>query len=112
EPAIDPLTPQNNHAICNASPRFNWGPVVIDKIELARRVRMWGNYKKRSERDMAAIQSVEVQAMNEFGRPARFIITDARQNHYSLMAEEFRSACNWDAGKTAGAPVLYSSFAK
>jgi stage II sporulation protein D len=121
EPYIEPLGEQNNHAICNASPRFTWGPVVIPKDELTRRVRAWGAYKKRPERDMAAITAVEVQNSNSWGRPTRFAITDARQNHYILLAEEFRSACNWDANnekvapKGNGAPpppTLYSSFVK
>jgi stage II sporulation protein D len=119
EPSIEPLSGQNNQAICNASPKFNWGPVVIGKEELTRRVRAWGVYKKRAERDIGAIKSVEVQATNPWGRPVRFSISDAR-NKYMLMSEEFRSACNWDANgpgspsTKAGtpAPVLYSSFVK
>jgi stage II sporulation protein D len=119
ESPIEPLSDQNNQAICNASPKFNWGPVVIGKEELTRRVKAWGAYKKRAERDIGPIKSVEVQALNSWGRPTRFTITDAR-NRYSLMAEEFRSACNWDANNATvkektgvnQPPVLFSSFVK
>lgn len=117
EPFSEPLQEQNNHAICNAAPKFNWGPVVIDKQELTRRIRAWGAYKKRPEKDMGPIKEVVLQQVNAFGRPTRFAITDAKNLSYSLQAEEFRSACNWDAknpavtkGKTPA--TLYSSFVK
>jgi stage II sporulation protein D len=119
ETPIEPLGGQNNQAICNASPKFSWGPVVIGKEELTRRVRAWGAYKKRAERDMGPIKSVEVQDLSPWGRPTHFLISDAR-NTYRLMAEEFRSACNWDANNAAikektgvnQPPVLFSSFVK
>jgi stage II sporulation protein D len=119
KPFLEVLQEQNNHAICNAAPRFTWGPVVIGKQELTRRFRAWGNYKKRPEKDMTTITEVVVQAGNVFGRPTRFLVTDSRKLGYSLLAEEFRSACNWDANNAfyapkdkSPAPILYSSFVR
>ena len=116
DPFSEPLQDQNNHAICNASPKFNWGPVVISKVELTRRMRAWGAYKNMPAKNMDTIKEVMLQQVNAWGRPTRFAITDAKNNSYSLQAEEFRSACNWDAKSTAvkGKPpvILYSSFVK
>jgi stage II sporulation protein D (peptidoglycan lytic transglycosylase) len=116
---IEPLHDQNNNAICNASPRFNWGPVVIGKEELTRRIRAWGKYKNLPERDMVTLKDAALLKVNAWGRPAQFVITDARNNKYRLLAEEFRSACNWDANNPqyapkdhAPPPILYSSFVK
>lgn len=114
---FEPLQEQNNQAICNASPRFNWGPVVIGKEELVRRIRAWGTAKKRPEKDMGAIKEVVLQNVNVWGRPLRFAITDAKGLRFSLQAEEFRTACNFDANNvsiTHGKPAstLYSSFVK
>lgn len=113
----EPLREQNNHAICNAAPRFNWGPVVIGKEELTRRIRAWGAYRKRPEKDMGLIKEVVLQDVNAWGRPTRFAITDARGLRYSLQAEEFRTGSNFDANnpsitKGKPAPTLYSSFVK
>jgi stage II sporulation protein D len=119
DPPIEALEAQNNQTLCNASPRFKWGPVVITKAELTRRMRAWGTYKKRAERDMAPIKEVAIQQTNVWGRPTRFSISDSKGLLYSLQAEEFRSASNWDAtGPGAPAspapkpPTLYSSFVK
>jgi stage II sporulation protein D len=116
DPPIDALMEQNNQTLCNASPRFKWGPVVITKAELSRRIRAWGAYKKRPERDLGTVKEVAIQKTNVLGRPTRFSITDSKGYLYSLQAEEFRSACNWDAtGPNAPAskqPTIYSSFVK
>src|SRR4051812_15898658 len=44
EPYIEPLSDQNVHGLCAAAgaPRYNWGPVEITKVELARRLREYG----------------------------------------------------------------------
>ena len=90
---------------------------MISKEELTRRIRAWGVYKKKPEKDIGAITSVAVQELNTFGRPSRFVVEDGRLA-FNLTAEEFRSASNWDAAnvkfapKDHSAPVLYSSFVK
>ena len=107
-----PMPAQNNHAACNASPRFNWGPVVISKVELTRRIQAWGIAKKKAVKDIGPIKEVALQSLNLFGRPTRFSITDAKGFLYSLPAEEFRGACNWDSDKTTPPAKLFSSFVK
>jgi peptidoglycan hydrolase-like amidase len=68
---------------------------------------------------MGLIQQVAVQAVNPWGRPTRFAVSDGK-NTYSLAAEEFRGAANRDAAnpqfaprdKNVSPPILLSSFVK
>jgi stage II sporulation protein D len=99
----------NVGALCNASPRFNWGPVVVAKDELTRRFRMWGQRRSRPEGNMARIERIEIQTSNAFGRPTRFIVTDAKGARFSLNGEEIRWAVNTGA---APGTTLNSSFFK
>jgi SpoIID/LytB domain protein len=109
EADIPPLRDKNVGNLCNASPRFNWGPVVIKKDELTRRIRVWGARRNRPEKDIGPVVRVDIGSLNRFRRPVRFLITDARGLQYSLSGEETRQACNADAKDGA---TLYSSFVK
>jgi stage II sporulation protein D len=108
DPHIDPLGDKNNQSRCMASPKFNWGPVVIKKDELTRRFKAWGAAKNRPEKDIGLITKVEVQQANRWNRPVRFLVTDSAGRRYSLMSEEMRWATN--AGNPAEGTTLYSSF--
>lgn len=107
EPYIPPLSAQKVGPLCSASPRFNWGPVVISKEELTRRLRAWGAARNRPEKDLALVHSVEIAARNPHGRPVRYTVADARGMRYSLSCEEFRWAAN--SAATDG-NTLSSSF--
>jgi stage II sporulation protein D len=96
EADIPPLADKNVGNLCNASPRFNWGPVIIKKDELTRRVKLWGTRRNRPEKDMAPIVRVDIGSLNRNRRPVRFLITDARGLQYSISGEEMRNACNTD----------------
>jgi stage II sporulation protein D len=106
EPAVKPLSARYVGPVCIASPRFNWGPIVIPKAELTRRFRLWGGARQHALKDVGDVAAVEVLTANEFGRPTRFVVTDARGVKYALSAEEMRWAVN------AGGVVLNSSFFK
>jgi stage II sporulation protein D len=103
-----PLMEQNFGNRCNASPRFNWGPVVISKEELTRRLRRWGANRGRAEKNMATVARVDIAHANRFGRPVRFTVTDTRGQRYSLGGTELRHAVNSSSG-TSGI-ALPSSF--
>jgi stage II sporulation protein D len=109
DPDIPPLREKRAGNLCNASPRFNWGPVVISKDELTRRIRAWGARRNRPEKDMGTVRSIDIAAVNTYQRPVRFYVTDSRGLRYSLSGEELRWACNADAN---GGPILYSSFVR
>jgi stage II sporulation protein D len=118
EQRIEPLFDQNVHGLCAASPRYNWGPVVVSKDELTRRFRIWGARRTTTPGDVAsavrnigAVTKIEIPSngLNRFGRPVRFIVTDARGVRYSFSGEELRTAVNADAPKDN---TVYSSFFK
>jgi stage II sporulation protein D len=109
DPDLPPLAAQNRGACCINSPKFNWGPILIPKAELTRRVRAWGAFKKQPIRDLAPLARIDIAALNQFGRPIRFIITDAKATHYVLRSEQMREAVNTEAGT---GPKIFSSFCK
>jgi stage II sporulation protein D len=93
----EPLSDQNVGNRCNASPYFNWGPIVLRKDELTRRFRAWGAAKKRAEKDIGPIQQIDISFYNRWGRPIRFTVTDGKGLRYSLSGTELRSAINYAA---------------
>jgi stage II sporulation protein D len=104
------LSDQDQHAACRASPRFSWGPLVIDKMELTRRFTAFGRRLNRPEQNIGTITRIDIQDTNRFGRPTRFLVTDSRQNKFSLIAEEFRWAVNTAAVNENN--TLFSSYVK
>jgi len=110
-PNIPPLAAQNTHGLCSASPNFNWPPVTVSKIELARRIRLWGLRQTpvRPEAGLTAILRVDLTGLNAMGRPAQFTVTDDLGRRYVMNAEEFRAAVDTDA---APGTTLKSSFCK
>jgi len=101
------LSEQYVGSLCSASPKFAWGPVVVMKEELTRRLKKWGEGRQGVTRDIATVRSVDIEMRNRYGRPVRFAVTDARGMRYSLGAEEMRWAVNTDAWPET---VLNSSF--
>mgnify|MGYP001544132629 CR=1 FL=1 len=98
---------QNVGRLCSASPRFNWGPIVISKAELTRRIKLFGKAKGRAEANLTLVTGIAPSAVNHYGRPVRFLITDAGGKQYSVSGEELRWAVNTDASKDS---TLFSSF--
>jgi len=103
------LGERNNGAMCNEAPRFNWGPIEMRKDELTRRIKVWGAAKGNPVRDMGTLDRLDIQYVNRFGRPVRFLVTDTKGTRYTLGSEETRNACNADSGD---GPKLWSSFFK
>jgi len=107
EPFHPAMVEQNVGQLCSASPRFNWGPVVVSKDELTRRFKMFGKTRGRAEANLTQVVRLDKQAVNKYGRSVRFLVTDANGTRYSLSGEELRWAVNTGAPKDA---MLYSSF--
>ena len=106
EPHVKPLSARYVGPVCKDSPRFSWPTVVIPKPELTRRMRIWGNARGHALKEVAEVVAVDVLTANEFGRPTRFLVTDAKGTRYALSGEEMRWSVN------AGGVVLNSSFFK
>ena len=107
---LPPLSSQNHGSCCIQSPKFNWGPIIIPKAEITRRVRAWGAFKKHPIKDTAQVMRIDIVATNQFGRPIRFVVTDAKGGRYVLRSEQMREAVNTEAG--TGGVKIFSSFCK
>ena len=77
----------------------------MPKSELTRRMRLWAQNRDHPLKQMAELASIEVWKPNEFGRPARFLVIDARGVQYAVTSEEIRWAIN-----TGGNTLLKSGF--
>lgn len=108
---IPPLAAHAGENWGHLSPHYNWGPLTVSKEELTRRIRTWAARKTpvRAIVGLTMVNSVEVAALNPYGRPRTFKVTDANGTIYLLAAEEMRQA--FDAGAPAGAGMP-SSFCK
>ena len=95
---IPPLEEQDMRSYGDESPYRNWGPITISKLELTRRIRLWASRRSppRAEMNMATVADVELVAVNRFGRPRTFKVTDANGQMYLLAAEELRTAFDTD----------------
>lgn len=104
-----PLADQNRGPVCTESPKFNWGPVQLPKVEITRRMRAWGVWRKQPLKDIGNVTLIEIQSVSRYRRPVRFLVTDARGFRYSMRAEDLREAVNTDAGP-AGTKIFSSFF--
>lgn len=107
EPNIPPLKAKSVDGLCDASPRFNWGPVTLNKVDFTRRVRAWGTRQGRPEAKIGTIAAFQIAAVNDFDRPRSFLLTDEKGVQYSLNAEDARRAINTEP---QGGQTVYSSF--
>jgi stage II sporulation protein D len=97
EPYSVPLSATSNGGLCNASPRFNWGPIVISKKELTRRIALFGARRKLTIARMAPLADLRVSKTNDLKRPSQFEVKDAAGRVYRLKPEDLRVAVNTDA---------------
>ena len=110
ESYIVPLSDQNLQGLCSQAPRYNWGPVEIAKADLTRRLRAYVSRRERREVNIATIAKLDIQSLNRFNRPIRFIATDVNDARYSMSGEELRNAINGYADKDNPQRVNSSFF--
>lgn len=94
--------------LCSSSPRYRWGPVVIPKAELTRRMKLWAARRGHDARNMGELKLLHVEKNNKFNRPVRFRAVDAAGRAFTFSGEALRWAVNEDAGPGGG--TLLSSF--
>jgi stage II sporulation protein D len=107
DPPSDALSEQVTGTRCNISPRYTWGPVVLAKDELTRRLRAWGAARGRPEKDLVGLDAIEIAHANRYGRPVRFFLHDTRGQRYHISGTDLRTAINANAPKGT---TVYSSF--
>jgi stage II sporulation protein D len=94
---LQPLTEQHVGSLCSASPKFTWGPVVVMKDDLSKRIKQWYINRQRPQLPAVPIRAINIEARNRFGRPTSFVVIDAKGVRFTLLAEEFRWAVNTEA---------------
>lgn len=94
---IPPLRGQHRSNFCTGSNYFTWGPIERDTATLARRIAAWGSVEKNRVASMIGLRHVHVSSRSSAGRPATFELTDRQGKRYTLPAEQFRFACNYNA---------------
>lgn len=109
EADIPPLREKNVGTLCSISNHYTWPAVTLSKAELTRRIRAWGAKTGQPEKDLGELRSADIASVNRYGRPVRFYLTDSKNLRYTLLAEQFRWACNADA---KGGPTIYSSYVR
>ena len=114
-PDIAPLRGRSHGADCQASSKYRWGPVMRNKLTLARRIRAWGESQNHPVKALRGIRDIRIADANPAGRPSAFAVTDNAGLTYTLGPEQFRQACNHSApgiGAVNKVQQLYSSFVK
>ncbi len=102
-----PIQEHHRDFACNGSPLFRW-TVERPRSELAQRLRIFGEKNQLAVRKLKDLKAIEVMTSNADGRPSRFKIIEPGGAWYQLSGEEFRLACNTNAGGAAiaAAPPL------
>ena len=98
------LEAQSFGTLCAASPKYNWPPVTIAKVDLGNRLRAYAAAQHRPEIIRGGVVRVDLAADNAFGRPVKFAITDAARVQTIYSAEDFRRAVNASATATTRLP--------
>ena len=91
------------------SPHFSWGPVTLSKVEVTRRLRLWGTRHNLPEKSIGDVSRIDILSVNRFGRPESFTVTDNSGRLYRLGCEELRVAMGTDA---SDGNKLLSSFCR
>jgi stage II sporulation protein D len=97
DPVIPPLSAQAMGTLCSASPKFNWQPIGVSKMELTHRIQHYAQLHNMPEKDMAAVSRIDILSLNSVGRPVMFTITDVKNRRYAIVGEELRRAVNTDS---------------
>jgi stage II sporulation protein D len=100
---------QSDQGLCSGSPKYNWGPVVLPKAEVTRRLKAWGKAKGNPVQSMKMLSRIDIEP-NPLGRPVRFYLTDSSETRFMLRSEEMRHSMNFAAPNDATS--LPSSFFK
>ena len=87
--------------------RFDWGPIVVSRDELAKRFRAWGRNHYPPFKDLVGVRKVEVFRSNAAGRPTLFAVEDTRGARFVLGAEQLRLAVNYDVPEKDKLPSAF-----
>lgn len=78
---------------CEFSGRYRW-TVVRERQDLVDRLSAYGNQTNLAVRNLRSLSRINVQTVNETGRPSSYRVFDGEGKWYPLSAEQLRLACN------------------
>lgn len=78
-----------------SSPYNRW-TIIRARAELTQRLRAWGRANGHPVKNITALDSIKTGAVNEVGRPTRYLVLQPGGQSYTLPAEGLRQACNTD----------------
>lgn len=88
-----PIQAKPREHACQNAPLYRWS-MRRDAIELAARLRTFGERNGLLVRNLRELAAIEVSATNSVGRPSRYRVVEPGGVWYSLSAEQLRLACN------------------
>lgn len=77
------------------SPYHRWGPIHRDRYLLSQRLAAWGKRHRHPIADLRRVSRIWIAQRSRSGRPTAFVVMDQNLRQFSLMAEQFRFACNY-----------------
>ena len=87
--------------------RFDWGPIVVNRDELAKRFKAWGRNHYPPFKDLVGVRKLEVFRSNAAGRPTLFAVEDNRGARFVIGAEQLRLATNYDVPEKDKLPSAF-----
>ena len=88
-----PLQAHPRSAHCQASPLFLW-QINRPVRTLGRRLVAWGRERGHPIAELGVPVSIEIDEVNDAGRPVRYVVKDRRGQAIRIGAESMRLACN------------------
>lgn len=94
---LPPLRGVPRERCCEASKKYRWRG-ERDAATLATRLAAWGRVNRHPVGAMRGLSAVRIAVRNGAGRPTGYAVTDGSGRVFTLDAEQFRFACNFDGG--------------
>ena len=106
DPSVGPLSARMVGAVDEACPRYSWPTMSVNKSDITRCVRSWGERNEFEHlKGLGTVTSVVVAKRNAAtGRPVELALTDVSGRVVPIRAEEFRLALMRDPMGTAPKP--------
>ncbi|MCX5659263.1 MAG: SpoIID/LytB domain-containing protein [Planctomycetota bacterium] len=103
-PDLPPLRGRVQGGWEQACKHYRWGPIVRQRVEVARRIAYWGRINRNPVGDLRDVKEIFVSGRNSVGRPAQFTIVESSGRRFVLGPEQFRFACNEEGGTLGDLP--------
>ncbi len=97
-PHQNPLPPLSTKVVGpwgSNSPYYKWGPIHRDAKSYSKRLRAWGKKTSHPLLRLGIVTDITPSQVNTNSRPSKYSITDNKQQHFQISAEQLRIASNF-----------------